>query len=212
MKGLTHFIEDVSAPVTARDVPARAGHAGSPSTSIEELTRSNFQADGEATNDPNSTSTQRTDVDHPAPQPIEVFEVTSARKAEYEAATMVLKLAEGAAELATTRKNASIAALKLVEEELATVAAFVSKAEGVIKQADAETNPMKKARMGAARRQAAKDAKDGARRFQQTKAAQQSAQDNIRALIEQATQAEEARESARENLLSFHGSSHPGAG
>lgn len=117
---------------------------------------------------------------------------------------MVVKLAEGAAELATTRKNASIAALKLADEELSTIAAFIHKAEGVIKQVDAEPNPTKKARLGATRRQAVKDAKDGAQRFQQAKAAQQSAQNNVQALIEQATQAEEARESARENLLSFH--------
>lgn len=133
------------------------------------------------------------------------------------AAIAALKLTEEAAQLAQARKAAGAAALKLVEQRLAGATALMRNAEEIVKQADAETDAVKKAMMGPARRQAMKNKNPCL--VELANKAHQVAQDEVQMLSEEATQVEEARQAAWAKLLELsaappvviHGEPYPSA-
>ena len=120
------------------------------------------------------------------------------------AAIVTLKLAEEAAQLTLARKTGGVAALKLAEKKLASATALMRNAEDVVKQADAETDVVKKAMLGPAKRQAMKD--KASWHVQSAEKAQQVAQDEVQVLTEEATQVEEARQAAWAKLLELSAS------
>lgn len=104
--------------------------------------------------------------------------------AKQEVAVTALTCSQAAAVAANLEKNAALWALQLATDELDSAKAAICSADDVVKRADAETNPAKKAKMGSAKRQPVKDIKQSTRRLKLAIVAHQAAQRNLSAFAE----------------------------